>query len=390
MSAVWTLAMKDLRLLVRDRMALFWVVFFPLTMAFMFGLMFGGGGKSKKGDDDESNAIPIALVDVEGSKESGEFAKRLEDSKDVAVSREPDEAAAKRRVLKGDVAAYLVLRGDFAGPGMFGGKPPRAELGFAPSHRAESGMLRGIVMEAAAAKLNESLKASGMDFGGGGGSLSPIRIEAVEVSAQKDPARVMPATNWEITFPSSILWGLIGAAATFALSLVRERHAGTFYRLKTAPVTRAQILAGKGLACFLSCAFVLTLLLTIGVVGLGVRVQNAPGLVLAGLSAAACFTGLMMFLSTLGDSEQAAAGMSWGILMILSMFGGGMFPLFLMPGWMQTASNVSPVKWGILAIEGGIWRGFSMADELRPCAVLVGVGVAGFVVGSMILAKKDG
>src|ERR1051325_6372742 len=28
-----------------------------------------------------------------------------------------------------------------------------------------------------------------------------------------------------------------------------------------------------------------------------------------------------------------------------------LFPLFLMPPWMQTASNVSPVKWGILALE---------------------------------------
>jgi ABC-2 type transport system permease protein len=60
-----------------------------------------------------------------------------------------------------------------------------------------------------------------------------------------------------------------------------------------------------------------------------------------------------------------------------------------MPGWMQTASNVSPVKWGILALEGGIWRGFTLAEEARPCGVLVAVGVAGFAFGSMVLAKRD-
>src|SRR5262245_42710206 len=138
MSAVWTLAMKDLRLLVRDRMALFWVLFFPLTMAFLFGAMFGGSHGPNDDDDAAPNAIPIALVDAEGSKESGEFAKRLQDSDDVAVTRATDEDDAKRRVLHGDVAAFVVLRRDFAGPGMLGGKPPRVELGYAPSRRAES------------------------------------------------------------------------------------------------------------------------------------------------------------------------------------------------------------------------------------------------------------
>jgi ABC-2 type transport system permease protein len=56
---------------------------------------------------------------------------------------------------------------------------------------------------------------------------------------------------------------------------------------------------------------------------------------------------------------------------------------------MQTVSNVSPVKWGILALEGGIWRGFTPMDEMRPCGVLLAFGVAGFVAGSMVLAKRD-
>jgi ABC-2 type transport system permease protein len=247
-------------------------------------------------------------------------------------------------------------------------------------------MLRGVVMETAAAKLREAM-------GGGSGegdAMTPVRVESVEVSAKADSAaKVMPATNWEITFPSSILWGLIACAAVFALTLVSERQSGTFYRLKTAPLTRAQLLAGKGLACFLACALVLTLLLTVGVFGLGVRVQNAPGLLLAAVCCALCFTGLMMFLATLGRTEQSASGVAWGIMTVMSMLGGGMFPLFLMPGWMQTLSNVSPVKWGILALEGGIWRGFSMADMALPCGVLVGVGAAGFAAGAAILSRRD-
>jgi ABC-2 type transport system permease protein len=366
-------------------MGVFWVVGFPLFMAFMFGMMFGGMGKEGRA---QSSAIPIALVDAEGSAASASFAKRLEASKDVRIERVPDVAQAKRAVLAGDVAAYVVLAGDFEGPGMFGGKPPRAEVGFAPTRRAEGGMLRGILMEQGAALLEESM--GGGSPGGGGMRLEPVRIAATEVAAEeKGSGRPKPASSWEITFPSAILWGLIGCAATFALSLVTERNTGTWFRLKTAPLTRSHVLAGKGLACFVACSFVLAILLAVAVFAMGVRVQNAAGLLIAAACTAACFTGIMMFLSTLGRTEQAASGIGWGIMTVMAMLGGGMFPLFLMPPWMQTASNVSPVKWGILALEGAIWRGFTLSDMAGPCAVLLGVGAAGFAAGAIVLSRGD-
>jgi ABC-2 type transport system permease protein len=327
------------------------------------------------------------VVDLERSAASAEFAKTLASSSDLAVSPAADAEAARRSVLAGDAAAYVVLESDFDGPGMLGGKPPRVSIGHAPSRRADGAMLRGIVMQAGADRLRESFASMGM---GGGGAMEPVHIESDEVSAREEPdIRPRPATNWEITFPSSILWGLIGCAACFAISLVTERQSGTYYRLKTAPVTRAHILLGKGLACFLACAFVLTLLLSIGILGLDVRVQNGPGLALAAVCAALCFTGLMMFLATLGRTAQATSGMGWGIMTVMSMLGGGMFPLFLMPPWMQAVSNVSPVKWGILALEGGIWRGFTLSQMARPCGVLLAVGAAGFAAGSAILARRD-
>ena len=187
MRAVWVLAMKDLRLLARDRAAVFWVLAFPLAMAFLFGAMFGGGGGGKHKDDDERNAIPVAVVDAEHSRESAEFAKKLSASGDVEVTSAADVAAARGLVLHGDVAAYVALVSDFDGPGMFGGKPPCVEIGYAPSRRAESGMLRGIVMQTAAAKLTESLRSPGTGSSGAAEAMMPAHIDVVEVAAQKEP-----------------------------------------------------------------------------------------------------------------------------------------------------------------------------------------------------------
>jgi ABC-2 type transport system permease protein len=124
------------------------------------------------------------------------------------------------------------------------------------------------------------------------------------------------------------------------------------------------------------------LLYTIGYAFFGVRPSSWPLLAVASLSATVAFCGLMMLVATLGRTEQAASGTAWAILMPLSMVGGGMIPQFIMPPWMSAVGSVSPVKWAIRAIEGALWRGFTPAEMLLPCGLLLLVGLACFAVGT--------
>ena len=105
-------------------------------------------------------------------------------------------------------------------------------------------------------------------------------------------------------------------------------------------------------------------------------------LALAGLSAAICFVGFMMLVASLGKTEQTASGAAWAILMPLSMIGGAMVPTFVMPAWVQSVGFISPIRWAMLAIEGGVWRNFSLAEMAMPCAILITIGIACFAVGT--------
>jgi ABC-2 type transport system permease protein len=60
-----------------------------------------------------------------------------------------------------------------------------------------------------------------------------------------------------------------------------------------------------------------------------------------------------------------------------------------MPSWMRAVSVLSPVRWGILGLEGAIWRHFTLSEMALPCAILVGVGIVGFVVGWLLSARRD-
>jgi ABC-2 type transport system permease protein len=137
------------------------------------------------------------------------------------------------------------------------------------------------------------------------------------------------------------------------------------------------------------CVIEIGLLLATGHFIFGVRLQNAVSLALAIASTSAGFVGIMMLLSVLGKTEQAVAGAGWGILIVMAMFGGGMVPLMMMPGWMQRISHLSPVKWGILALEGAIWRGFTLGEMFIPCAILLAVGVICFGAGVAILSRSE-
>ena len=50
-------------------------------------------------------------------------------------------------------------------------------------------------------------------------------------------------------------------------------------------------------------------------------------------------------------------------------------------------SNVSPVKWGIVALEGAIWRGYGLPEMALPCGILIAVGFVSLTIGWAILLR---
>jgi ABC-2 type transport system permease protein len=213
--------------------------------------------------------------------------------------------------------------------------------------------------------------------GGPGGGLQPLVVEKVDITV----ARRGPTSAYAISFPQGAIWGILAAAAAFGISIVVERTHGTLVRLQTAPISRTQILAGKALACFATTVVISVVLFSLARVVFGLRPGSVPLLALAIVSASIAFVGIMMLLSVLGKTEQSAGGIGWGILLVMSMIGGGMIPLFALPSWMLTVSHFSPVKWAILSMEGAVWRQFTLGEMMLPCGILWAVGVVCFLIG---------
>lgn len=418
MRALLSLVVKDLRLLSRDRGDLFFVSIWPLVVAIFFGLVFspGRGARGK---------IALAVVDEDQTAGSAAFLAGLGKQEGLTLEPVSREQAASL-VRKAKKTAYVALLPGFgeARERMFYGEPARIEVGADPSRSGEMAMLEGLLKAEAfkgmqtlftdrdASKrmvgkalgelsgappqerkttgrfleeldryLTESQSSGGTASAAGG--WNPVEIEVKSIAEQ----RAGPKNAFEITFPQGILWGIVGCAASFGVGLVVERKQGTLLRLETAPLSRAQILAGRGLACVTAILLVEVFLTAIGVVFFHVRPSSLVHFALAGVSAALGFSGLMMGLSVIGKTPQSVGGLCWALLLMMSMLGGGMMPLLAMPSWMVSAGHLSPVKWAILAFEGALWRGFTTPEMLLPCGVLLGVGLVGLAFGARLYPR---
>jgi ABC-2 type transport system permease protein len=355
MAAALAIALKDLRVLSRDPMALFWALAFPVVFALFFGSIM------KVGSDGERAPIRVVLV-AHASPAVDATARALRAAGlEVALAA---EAEARDAVRRGQ-AALLV---DLPAPG----EQRAVRLGVDPTRGAETEMARGaleaVLLRAAAPRTV---------------TLPPIETIAI-VGTQQGPR-----TGFQAVFPAMIMWGLIGCAAAFAVALVSERSSGTLLRLYAAPVGRGAIIGGKALSCALACVLGTTVLSTLGVVLLGVAITDPFKYGAAVLAATACFVGITQLLSVLGRSEQSVAGAGWSVLIVLAMSGGAMVPAVLMPEWLNAISTLSPVRWGIVVLEGATFRELAWR-ELSPALVqLCAAGGLACAVSALVRHRRE-
>jgi len=421
MKKVLFLAVKDLRVLLSDRGNIFWVFGFPVLFALFFGSIYSGAGKGPSG-------MKITVVDEDKSEFSSSYISKLESDEAlqiVSLSRED----AIEQVRKGKVAAAVILKEGF-GDGfeaLFNRGEPRLEIASDPSRRMESGYLQGLLAKAQFEALGEKTvdrkwlrdqiklwrdeveNANELDaeqaelylsfFDAFDTLLKDVDKESFSAGFEGDLVNFAkldvnreyegPTTPFQITFPQVLLWGFLMCTATFAISIVKERTNGTFDRLRIGPLGYAHILGGKGLACFLTCIFVVLILFFGAKAIFKMPIDNLPLFILGMLCTILCFVGLMMFMCTLGRTEQSVGAAGWAILMIMGMVGGAMMPLAFMPSWLRPFSHFSPVKWGILALEGAIWRDFRFMEMISPCLVLLAIGITFFSLGVVMLRRQD-
>jgi len=175
---------KDLQVHYSDRRAVIMSFVAPIAIASFLGAITGG-----RGTPSEPAKIPVAMVDQDGSAVTKAILSAVQDDKSLQVTV-PTADEARDSVKRGDVAVAVIIPagfGEASGLAFFGGgDKPDVSILYDPSHRAEMGLVRGLmtqhVMEAVSREM----------FGGASGrQIAEQTIRNLDKSGMPDAQRAL-------------------------------------------------------------------------------------------------------------------------------------------------------------------------------------------------------
>ena len=175
--------------------------------------------------------------------------------------------------------------------------------------------------------------------------------------------------------------GIIGQTAAFAtfgtaIALAQELKKGVIDRLRSMPMARSAVLAGRLVAD--TARMLVTILIVVGVgYAVGFRFENGavPAVLMIVLATVfglaicliAAFTGL-----AIGDEESVQAfGLIW--LFPITFLSSAFVPIQSMPGWLQAFANNQPVTYVINTMRALALGGPIEANLLKSLAWLAGI-----------------
>jgi ABC-2 type transport system permease protein len=139
-------------------------------------------------------------------------------------------------------------------------------------------------------------------------------------------------------------------AIFFGLAVIWERDVGQLQRLLATPLPRLAIVLGKATGAGIrALTQAVVLLVVLAVAGIGIRwnvldILGALVLLIFGTGGFAC---LSMILASLVRTRERFMGIGQLVMMPLFFASSALYPLAIMPGWLQAIARVNPLTYEV-------------------------------------------
>lgn len=322
---------------VRDKAALFFVFLMPLMFLVIFGLLFKGG----------DNKVKLGLVG------DGPVVQAIQGIDGVDVQRFDTDAAAIDKVKSGDLPGAVIQNGN------------DVKLSFAASNQTNASLLQSLVS----------------------GVVDKVNIASTNQPPRftYDPQQVEDSSLTAIQYltPGILSWA-VASAGVFGtgVSFVAWRKKKVLLRLRLAPVSPMTVLSSR-------IAVTLGIAVTQAVLFVGVASLPVFGLKLSGtwvLSIPVFLIGMLAFcaigllVGAFAKTEEAATGAAQVVILPMAFLGGTFFPIDQAPKWLQTVSNILPLRHMNDGMQDFLVRNKGPEALLLPCGVLLAFTlVIGFI-----------
>jgi ABC-2 type transport system permease protein len=383
MKRILDITLKDLRQIVRNRMTFLFLLIMPIAFTILFGLAFGGSGKTT------DTRLPVGILDKDGGSLSTTLKTLLGASSVIRLDETPGRSEADMVTLigKDKLAAAIVIPAGYS-QSLKNGNP--LKLGFhadpaqVSTTTVESELVVAVQRLGSAvrtANITESMTNDPAAFDPALAALSawqnpPIRVSIT--SGASDAAQNKKGSSMTTSSPSMMIQFAIAGLLTAATIIVNERKTRSLQRLLTTSTSRFQILLGHYLAIFVMIFSEFLILMIFGQI-LQVNYLRLPfATLLIAAATAVCIAALGLLIGVFAKSEEQAVMFSLIPMFVLSGLGGAWVPLEVTGPTFQAVGHFSPVAWALDGFGNILGRGLGFSSVLLPVAALLGYAVLFF------------
>lgn len=158
--------------------------------------------------------------------------------------------------------------------------------------------------------------------------------------------------------------------------IIEEREKMTLGRIMSARPGKVILITGKFLGLMIIClaqAFILMAFMRIFYrVAWGTSIAGILAVTLCSAFAAAAFG---MFIAAIAKTPKAADGFGQMFIQVFTIVGGGMIPIYIMPEAMKTAAKFT-LNWWAFSGYHNLMLGMDVFSVLPACGILLLMGVA--------------
>lgn len=404
----FSIAFKDIQILLKDRGALFQLVLLPL----IFILVITGAFSSiDTGGSDTRIQLPV--VNLDGGARAQTLIEGINTAGGVEVIL-MDEGTASTQLGEGGIQRLLTIPEDFTSD-LDENEPVTLRITTRSEADAEQTEAVRLVVEGAAQDIaleNQILASlqqmADMQVNAPPAFQTAFSAERIQAQArdQFESSKEHPLVVVEQRVPRqgneqeqepaiaqtsvpgfSVLFVFL-VAQTTARSIYDEKKGGSFRRLMAAPISKAALLLGKVIPNFLLAIIQFGIIFLFGSVVIGL-IGFTPislgsdylALALATVVIALCSSAMGILIASLARTESQIGGLSSLLLWGLGIIGGSIIPTFIMDRILGPVPKIAPHYWANRALNDLMLRNLALPDILPEMGILLGFTALFIVIG---------
>lgn len=386
------IALKDLKLRIRDRSAIILGVVAPIALAVILNLVFGSAFDTTGGLD-----LQYGVVDEDGSEVSGAFTATLAQLQDqglLTLTEFDSQESADAAIDDGELDSYFflppglgqaVVDGAAATVDVVGDvdAPTSTQIAASIAERFVSGVeatrlaiLTTLEVGEAAptAELIASLQESARNA-----AMSYRLVDMTAETRQLDPTTYFSAGMGVFFLFFTVQFGVSG--------LLEEERDGTLARLLAAPIRRESVILGKALLSFLLGVISMVILAGATTLLIGADWGNPLGVGLLIIGGVLAGVGIMALVAAVAKTPEGAGNLGSIIAVILGMLGGAFFQVGQGDDLLSRLSFLTPHGWFLRGL-GDLSGGASWTAALPAVAAMMLFAVVTGAIGWVMLRRR--